>query len=127
MALFKQIKKPVGIKIDPRFEKLPLKPLFVISFFANIGSILLSLLSKFILPPEIPLFYGLPKNSLQLASSFFIVLPSFISLAITVINSLISINLESQYLKRVLAFTSISVTLLGLITTYKIIFLVGSI
>lgn len=127
MALFKQIKSPKGIKIDPRFEKLPLKSLFVISFFVNSSLIILGLLSKLVLPPEIPLFYGLPKNSQQLSQSIFIILPSLISLILTLANSVISINLDSQFLKRSLAFASILVTLLSLITTYKIIFLVGSI
>ncbi|MFZ3301434.1 MAG: hypothetical protein WA152_01820 [Microgenomates group bacterium] len=134
MALLKQIKNPlsrlkdgVGIKIDSRFEKIPLKSLFLISIIVNILFILLGLVSQLVLPPEVPLFYGLPKNSEQLAPSLFIIVPAVISLFITVVNAVISINVDSTYLKKTLAFASISVCLLSVIATYKIIFLVGSI
>lgn len=112
--------------MDPRFEKLPLKYLFVISFFINLIFILFGLASTFILPPEIPLFYGLPKNSAQLAKSLYIIIPAAVSMVITIVNAVISINIESQYLKRTMAFASLSVTILSVIATYKIIFLVGS-
>lgn len=127
MINFKKIKEVSHIKMDPRFEKLPLKYLFVISFFINLIFILFGLASTFILPPEIPLFYGLPKNSAQLAKSLYIIIPAAVSMVITIVNAVISINIESQYLKRTMAFASLSVTILSVIATYKIIFLVGSI
>lgn len=117
MALLTQIKE----------SNLPLKSLYTISTVINIVFIIFGLISQLILPPEIPLYYGLPKNSEQLASSIFIVLPSIISLIITLINAVISINIDGVYLKKALAFASISVCLLSVIATYKIIFLVGSI
>lgn len=126
MINFKKIKEVSHIKMDPRFEKLPLKYLFVISFFINLIFILFGLASTFILPPEIPLFYGLPKNSAQLAKSLYIIIPAAVSMVITIVNAVISINIESQYLKRAMAFASLSVTILSVIATYKIIFLVGS-
>jgi len=126
MINFKKIKENSHLQIDPRFERLPLKYLFVTSFGLNALFIAFGLLSTFLLPPEIPLFYGLPKTNEQLATSIFIILPSSISLLMTFINSIISINVESQYLKKTLAFTSIAITILNIIATYKIIFLVGS-
>lgn len=117
MALFTKI-------ID---KPLPLKPLFIISIVVSFLFILGGLICQLILPPEIPLFYGLPKNSEQLAPSLFIVIPSLISLLITIVNAIISINIDGVYLKKTLAFASISVCLLSVIATYKIIFLVGSI
>lgn len=108
-------------------KPLPLKPLFITSIIVNFLFILLGLIGQLVLPPEIPLFYGLPKNSEQLAPSLFIVIPSLISLLIAVINAVISINIDGIYLKKALAFASISVCLLSVIATYKIIFLVGSI
>lgn len=127
MALLTQIKDRAKIKIDSRFEKIPLKSLFVISIIVNITFILLGLVSQLVLPPEVPLFYGLPKNSEQLAPSLFIVIPATISLIITILNAVISINIDSIYLKKSLAFASISVCLLSVVAIYKIIFLVGSI
>jgi len=122
---FKLKKVPV-IKIDPRFEKLPLRHLFIISLIINGVLVLSGLLAKFILPPEIPLYYGLPKNEDQLAKSIYIILPALISILITFTNTVLSIISTSIYLKKTLAFASISITILSIVATYKIIFLVGS-
>lgn len=122
---FKLKKVPV-IKIDPRFEKLPLRHLFIISLIINGVLVLSGLLAKFILPPEIPLYYGLPKNEDQLAKSIYIILPALISILITITNTVLSIISTSIYLKKTLAFASISITILSIVATYKIIFLVGS-
>lgn len=114
-------------KFSPEFEKLPLKKLFIASFIINLIVILSGLLIRLILPPKIPLFYGLPQTSEQLAPSVLIILPATIALFFTIINSIFSINIDSTYLKKTLAFASISVSLLSLIGTFKIIFLIGSI
>jgi hypothetical protein len=108
------------------FEKVPLKNLFILSIIINLIFILLGLLANLILPPEIPLFYGLPKNSGQLTQSIFIILPSTISLVLTILNLIISTKVESNYLKKVFAFSSLVTVILSVIGTYKIIFLVGS-
>jgi len=115
------------IKLSPGFEKLPLKKLFVFSFFLSVITILLGLVAQIFLPPEIPLYYGLPQTSEQLAPTIFIILPSVLSIFITVINTIFSMKIHDNFLNKTLAFTSISVSILAMITTYKIIFLVGSI
>lgn len=115
-----------SVKLNPEFEKLPLKKMFVASFFISVATILLGLIAQIILPPEIPLFYGLPQTSEQLSPAIFIILPSLASILITIINAIISIKIDGNYLKRTLAFASIAVSILAVITTYKIIFLVGS-
>ncbi len=120
MAILKQI------TLSPEFERLPLKKLFVSSFVISAITILLGLAAQIVLPTEIPLFYGLPQTSEQLAPSLLIILPSVISIVITVINALFSIKVDNNYLKRALAFASIAASVLAIITTYKIIFLVGS-
>lgn len=116
-----------SVKLNPEFERLPLKKLFVVSFLISLSTIVLGLAAQFILPPEIPLYYGLPQTYEQVASSFLIILPSLISIVITIFNAIVSIKTHDNYLKRALAFTSISVAILAIITTYKIIFLVSSI
>ena len=108
-------------------SNLPLKNLFVTSLIINLVLVVLSLGAKFILPPEIPLFYGLPKNEDQLAPAIYLFLPSLISIFITIANMVIATAINSNYLKRTLAFASISITILSIIATYKIVFLVGSI
>jgi len=115
------------IIIDPRFEKLPLKKLIITSFVLNLIIIILGLLAQFILPPEIPLLFGLPQTTEQLTPSIYIILPSIIALIISFLNSLIAINLEGQYIKKTLAFSTVLISILSLIATFKIIFLVGSI
>ncbi len=101
--------------------------MFIFSFFLNVASMLLSLVAKLILPPEVPLFYGLPQTTEQLVPSLFVAIPSLVSIILTVINVLISINVEGVYLKKTLAFTTLLISILAAIASLKIIFLVGSI
>jgi len=115
------------IIIDPRFEKLPLKKLLIVSFTLNLIMIIIGLLAQFILPPEIPLLFGLPQTAEQLIPSVYIILPSIIALVISFLNSLIAINLDGQYIKKTLAFSTVLISILSTIATLKIIFLVGSI
>ncbi|MBL7036872.1 hypothetical protein ISR94_03475 [Candidatus Microgenomates bacterium] len=110
-----------------KFERLPLKKFYIFSFFLNIIVLVAALLSKYILPPEIPLFYGLPQSSQQISSSYFLFIPSLVSLALTVVNAYLSIFVDNTYLKKVLAFSTILISILSTLTTLKIIFLVGSI
>ncbi len=113
-------------QINQDFEKLPLKKLFILSVFSSIILIIIGLLCQIILPPQIPLFYGLPQTEKQLVPSIFIVLPSAISLATTLFNAVLAIKVSDNFLKKTLAFTSISISLLVTITTLKIIFLISS-
>jgi hypothetical protein len=115
------------ITIDPRFEKLPLKKLIVIFFILNLITIAFGLLAQFILPPEIPLLFGLPQTTEQLTPSIYIILPAITALIISFLNSLIAINLDGQYIKKTLAFSTALISILSLVATFKIIFLVGSI
>lgn len=109
-------------------EKLnKINPLFTYSFVVSLVGIAVGLVAQFILPPEVPLFYGLPQTENQLASPIWIVLPSLIALVITLLNGSSTLKMHDNYLKKVLATTSIFCSLLAVITTLKIIFLVGSI
>lgn len=110
-----------------KFERLPLKKFYIFSFFLNIGILATSFLSKIFLPPEIPLFYGFPQSSQQISPSYLLFIPSLVSLTITMINAYLSIFVDNIYLKKVLAFSSVLVSFLSALTTFKIIFLVGSI
>lgn len=116
MALLEKIKE----------VSVPLRSLFVTSFIINSIFIFVSLVSTVILPPEIPLFFGLPKSNSQLATSYMILIPSLISTVLVTVNFLIALEVSGQYIKKILAFTSISVTILNIVATSKIVFLVGS-
>ncbi len=119
MAIFKKVK--------PEFEKIPLKGLFIASFLVSAFGILIGIIAQFFLPPQIPLYFGLPQTNAQLAKPLFIILPSFLSLFISMINTIISIRVSDAYLKKTLAFASLAVCILAIVTTLKIIFLVSTI
>jgi hypothetical protein len=112
--------------IQTEFKKLPLSKLYISSFVISISSIAFGLVFQFLLPPEIPLYYGLPQTEGQIAPSITIILPSMVSIFIIFINTLIAIKVSSNYLKKILSFTSLAVSVLAIITTFKICFLVGS-
>ncbi len=113
-------------KVTSDFEKLPLKKLFVFSFLGSFSLFILGLIMHFFLPLYIPLFYGLPETSDQLAPRIFILIPAAISTIITLLNIVISVNNHDGYINKILAFASILILLLAAITTYKIFFLVNS-
>lgn len=112
---------------NEKFDRLPLKKFYIVSFFVGVITSVIALLAKLILPPEIPLFYGLPQTGQRVTTSIYLVLPPLISVVLTVINAYISMFTESTYLKKVLAFSTIVVSSLVSITVIKIILLVGNI
>lgn len=76
------------------------------------------------LPPQLPLFYSLPWGEPQLGSVYqFLVLPSVI-LIVILINSIISIQLHDSQLviKRILAITSLIVSIIISVTALRIIY-----
>ncbi|QQS39030.1 hypothetical protein IPM62_00210 [Candidatus Woesebacteria bacterium] len=98
--------------------------------FVSLLLIALSILSTFLLtqylPPEIPLFFGLPESEDQIASSSALIVPSLFSLAILVLNSTIAYFSNDKFIKMVLIFSSLAISLLSTIATLKITLLIGS-
>jgi len=92
----------------------------------SILTILAVLLSQKSLPPQIPLFYGLPEGEEQLTTSFGLIIPGVVSLIVAGINTLISLLLDNQFLQKSLILTSLAISAFSLVTTLKIILLVGS-
>jgi hypothetical protein len=114
------------INLKPELEKLPLSKLVVFSFVFGLIITLLTLLSQFILPPEIPLFYGMPYGNLQIARSIYILIPPILAVVLTLVNCLIALKIDSHFFKKTLIITAFSLNILSAITVIKIIFLVGS-
>jgi hypothetical protein len=85
-----------------------------------------SLLALSNLPPQVPLFYGLPETEERLAPSWMLVVPSLASFLILLVNASLSLFIEEEFAKKVLVASSFSVALFSAITTLKIISLVGS-
>ena len=111
-----------------RVEKVefPFRKYVMASIVINLLSILGVLAIGKFLPPQIPLFYGLAEGEEQLASSWSLIIPNTLALAITLANILISLSAKDDFIKRALIITSIAATFLATITTVKIAFLVGS-
>lgn len=78
------------------------------------------------LPPQVPLYYGLPRGEEQLAPSINLIIPSLLSLAIVVVNSSILLVIEDDFLQKVLVFTAAACVFFSSITTIQIFFLVGA-
>lgn len=78
------------------------------------------------LPPEVPLFYGAAEGESQLVSSWALVVPAISSIVLVLVNSFLSSILKDDFVKKVLIFSALIVTLFSVITTLKIAFLVGS-
>lgn len=111
--------------VDIKFEKIPLLKIVIVCLLINVSLIIIGTLSQFILPPQIPLFFGLPQTEQQLASSIYIILPALLSLIITLFNLFLVTKLYDIYLKKMFIFTSLVLTLLSSVAIIKIIFLVG--
>ena len=113
-------------KTEANLEKVPLLNLLYISLSITLITFLTIFLVKSNLPPEVPLFYGNADGQGQLAGSLGLAIPSLVSLTMTVVNTLISFLLEKKFLKQILSLTSFAISIFATITTFKIIFLVGS-
>ena len=102
------------------------KKIFIISFSIGILSILSALVAQSFLPPQIPLYYGLPVGEEQLSPSLGLVVPGVVSLLILVVNFILIKITKEDFLKKVLMVVALIASFFAIITTFKIIFLVGS-
>lgn len=104
-----------------------LKKFFQASFAVSLFSILIAFLAQPILPPQIPLFYGLPESESQLSPALGLALPGVFSLLILVGNLALVKIVKDDFLKKILAGASLVASIFASITTVKIVFLVGKI
>ena len=121
------IKKKLEEQNRSFFSKVPFAGFVLASFIINIIIIILVFVLGNFLPPEVPLFYGLPEGQDQLVSTYYLAMPALVSLIITIINLILSSVVESDLSKKALILVSLVITLFSTITTIKIVFLVGSI
>jgi len=105
---------------------VPYKEIVIPAVSVNILVLLFTLLVQRNLPPIVPLFYGLPTGEEELAQKIFLVIPSLVSLLIILVNVTLIKYAKDSFLPKVLVGLIIGSTILGAITTIKIIFLVGS-
>ena len=125
------IKLHLKAKLDTKEQKtkrnIPFGRFMVYGIFINLILVILIFIFRNNLPPQIPLFYGLPEGEEQLASGLTLALPSLLSLIISFLNLGLSFIIQEEFIKRALILSSLLVTLFSLITTLKIFFLVGNI
>lgn len=117
---FSQVKKSLG-----KFKKIPLVKYVAASILINIIGVSIVILTKNSLPPQVPLFYGLAQSEEQLVPTFNLVIPSVTSLLIVFSNSLVSLLLENDFLKKTLVLSGLATAALSVITTLKIISLLS--
>jgi hypothetical protein len=120
----------IGQKISHEAVKIkddiPYKKFVYSAVFLNLLLIAVIFLVKNSLPPEVPLFYGLPEGQEQLASIYLLALPSVISTGIIFFNILLGIFVKDEFLVKILCLTGIATAFFSIVTTLKIILLVGS-
>ncbi|MFZ5932567.1 MAG: hypothetical protein ACOYT7_00560 [Patescibacteria group bacterium] len=107
-------------------KTLPFRTYVFASLLINFLTILGVLGVLSFLPPEVPLFYGLAEGEQQLVKSIFLVIPASLSFLIIVVNSLLSYLFADEFFKKVLVLAGIGTSFFAVITTLKIILLVGS-
>ncbi len=117
-------KLPTNVRFDT--DLIPFRNYAYFSLFASLTTIFAGVLPLKKLPPQVPLKDGLPEGEAQLAPALGLILPCLVSLGILIINVMACFFMEDEFLKKALILTSIGVTFFTVITTIKIIFLVGS-
>lgn len=105
--------------------KVVLKNYALAGISLSLLSAILILAFKRNLPPQVPLFYGLPVGESQLVSSWGFLISPTAAFVITIVNIFISSLVSDNFYKRVLIISSFFISILVIITTLKIIFLVG--
>lgn len=106
---------------------LPFRNILVAGIAANlllIGIILV--IQGRVLPPQVPVFYGFPEGEEQLTKTPFLVAPSVTALMFTLANTGVALFIRSALAKNILVLASSFLLILSLVTTVRIVFLVGN-
>src|SRR3989304_1968473 len=106
--------------------KFPFKNYLIAAVGLNIIVIAAVLLLRPYLPPQVPLFYGTAEGEGQLGSTWQLIIPNLVALAVSVTNLVISRFVKDDFLEKTLVVCAMAASFLAMITVIKIIFLVGS-
>lgn len=117
--------KNFGKKSKDISEKILFRDYLFAAVIVNLVLILLVLVLARRLPPQIPLFYGLPVSDRQLAPNYLLFIPAVVSILIILLNTSLSFSVKNEFLKKTLIVAAIASVLFPLITIVKIIALVG--
>ena len=107
------------------WKNIAFRNYYLVAIIINILVVVALAIIKDYLPPLVPLFYGLPVSEAELTNKIGLFIAPGISLLITLLNFLISFWVKDDFQKKILAISTIVVSLLTAITVFKIVFLVG--
>ena len=101
-------------------------PKITLSLLAiNLTLAILVLFLKSLLPPQIPLFFGLPRGENQLSTPSLLTIPLIIATLLSLVNTLFLKIIHVDFFQKILIGTNITITILAIISVFKIISLVG--
>jgi hypothetical protein len=104
-------------------NSIPFMYLTLIVLLINILIIIFIIVYSPNLPPQSPLYYGLPRGEKQLAPPLSLILPILISSLFVAVNSIIAYYANSKYLKNILVLAGLFISLLSVITVVQILLL----
>jgi len=107
------------------WKKTPFKGFLTAALVLNLVAIVVFLILKGFLPPVVPLLYGRPTGETQLVPTIWLLAAPGLSLLFIIINSLITNFTSDVFANKLLITTTFLLSLLTVITLFKIIFLVG--
>lgn len=106
-------------------SKVPFKNYLAVSLALALATIAFVIFFQGKLPPEVPLFYGAAEGEAQVAPSWMLILPSAFSILAIIVNFFLASLTRDEFIKKVLVISALIATLFSVVTTFKIIFLVG--
>jgi hypothetical protein len=98
---------------------------FLAAIIVDLVTALLIFILKNNLPPLVPLLYGRPAGEAELTVTAGLFIAPGVGFIITFLNLFISLWVKDNFLKKILAISSIVISALMAITIVKIVFLVG--
>ncbi len=99
---------------------------YLASFSINLLLIILIIGLRNLIPPEVPLFYGLPEGEKQLASWWLLTTPALITILFTATNLVICKKISNTLIKQISTYLLIPLNFFSTIAIIKIILLVSS-
>jgi len=105
-------------------DKIPLKNWVLVGGALNLIALIFALISQNRLPPQVPLFYGVPAGENQLVKPLFLTVPALLSCFLILVNLFLARLTHNDFLKKALVVAGLAGAIFAGITTFKIIFLV---
>src|SRR3989304_9767447 len=93
----------------------PLKKIILSALVLNLIVGMLAFLIQPLLPPQIPLFYGMAEAEKVIAPAWALVIPSLASLGILGINFALGLTLEDEFLKKTLVLTGLAASFFAIV------------